>query len=38
MILNRDPLSVHMKADTLVITENMDKVFGALAAKEGIAL
>ena len=38
VILNRDPLSVHMKAETLVITENMDKVFKALAEKEGIAL
>ena len=38
VILNRDPLSVHMKAEILVITENMDKVFKALAEKEGIAL
>ena len=38
VILNRDPLSVHMKAETLVITENMAKVFKALAEKEGIAL
>lgn len=38
VILNRDPLSVHLKAETLSIGENMEKVFRALARKEGITL
>ena len=37
-ILNREPLAVHMRAETISLTEDMDRVFAALAAKEGIAL
>ena len=38
VILNRDPLSVRLKAETLSLTEDMDRVFAALAEKEHIQL
>lgn len=38
VILNRDPLGVHLKAQTLAITDDMDKVFAALAQKEDMEL
>ncbi len=38
VILNRDPLQVHLSAETLAIEENMETVFRGLAQKEGIPL
>ena len=38
VILNRDPLGVHLHAQTLSITDDMDKVFAALAKKEDMEL